>query len=129
MAESDHDPANQRIVNAFGMHYADLMTALRPCFMKVAVDLRQVGFIHSDTVRAVYDIGIQEQVKIFKVVDAVETCITACNSLSKSLEILSLLEKHPPLNGVVDNIRKDAGLTSGTYNSNGEFHSHYQILC
>lgn len=125
MAESC-DASNQRIIDSFKMHYDQLMTAMRPCVMKVARVLYQKRFISDDTKGAAHDSSMSEQVRGFKVVDAVEAYIKACNSSSKSLEILSTLEKHPPLNVVVVNILQDAGVTSGSSRFSGEFHSHYQ---
>ena len=128
MAESCDD-SNQRIIDAFKIHYTELMTAMRPCVMEVAEVLYQKHLISDDTKTAAHDSSMGERLRCFKVVDAVEVYITTCNSSSEQLRILSILEKHPPLNGVVVNVRKDAGLTSQTSRSDGQFHSYSQIMC
>ena len=125
MAESC-DASNQRIIDAFKNHYDKLTTAMRPCVMEVSRVLYQERLISDDTKTAAHDMSTGERLRCFKVVDAVEAYITTCNSSSKSLEILSILEKHPPLHVVVVNILQDAGLTSRSSRSSCEFHSHYQ---
>ena len=127
MAEScDDDPSYDRIIDAFKKHYDKLITTMGPCVMEVARVLYQERLISKETVGAAHEVSMSEQVRSFKVVNAVEVYITTCKSSSKSLEILSILEKHPPLNVLVDNILQDAGLTCRSSRSNGEFHSHYQ---
>ena len=130
MAEScDDDPSYDRIIDAFKKHYDELITTMGPRVMEVARVLYQERLISKETVGAAHEVSMSEQVRSFKVVNAVEVYITTCKSSSKSLEILSILEKHPPLNVVVDNILQDAGVTSRTSKSDGEFHSHSQIMC
>ena len=125
MAESC-DASNQRIIDAFKKHYDKLMTAMGPCVMEVARVLYQERLISDDTKTAAHDMSVGEQVRGFKVVNAVEAYIKVCNSSSKQLKILSTLEKHPPLNVVVVNILQDAGVTSECSGFSGESYSHYQ---
>ena len=131
MAEScDDDPSNYRIMGAFRKNFHELTIAMKPCVMEVAGVLYREGLIPKDTItRAAFGhVSTSELLlrRSFKVVDAVEVYMKVFNSSSKSLEILSILEKHPPLNIVVDNILQDAGLRSRSSSSNGKFHSHSQ---
>ena len=127
MAEScDDDPSYDRIIDAFKKHYNELIATMGLCVMEVARVLHQERLISKETVGAAHEVSMSELLRSFKVVNAVEVYITSCKSSSKSLEILSILEKHPPLNVVVDNMLQDAGLRSRSSSSNGEFHSHSQ---
>lgn len=104
---------NQRIVDAFRAHYDAMVEAMTVCAGKVARILYQSEKIPIETMKESSEAGWSKYRRSIAIVDAIDVYIRSRESSSQSIEILSILEKHPPLDGVVDKIRKHAHLLSG----------------
>ena len=108
MAATDdppEDPLNQRIRDVFQSHYDDLVEAMSICVGKVARVLYQNKIISNVTLNEAIEDGWSKSRRSHTVVHAIEVYIKSWKSSSKSLEVLAILEKHPPLDGVVAKIR------------------------
>ena len=100
----DHE-LNQRIIDAFRAHYDDMVEAMTVCAGKIARILYQSKIIDVEKMREANDTRSKYHGSI-AVVDAINVYIKTWESSSKSLEVLAILEKHPPLDAVTAKIRK-----------------------
>ena len=100
------DPLNQRIKDVFQSHYDDLVEAMSICVGKVARVLYQNKIISNVTLNEASEDGWSKSRRSHTVVHAIEVYIKSWKSSSKSLEVLAILEKHPPLDAVIAKIRK-----------------------
>ena len=104
--DQEHEELNQRIERAFRAHYDDMVEALTVCTRKVARILYQNEKIPIETMREASEDTWSKYRRSIAVVDAIDVYIKTWKSSSKSLEVLAILEKHPPLDGVIARIRK-----------------------
>ena len=105
-ASCDDHELNQRIIDAFRAHYDDMVEAMSVCAGKVARILYEIKIIHIETMKEASEVGWSKYQKSFTVVNAIDVYIKSRESSSHSVEVLDILEKHPPLDGVVAKIRK-----------------------
>ena len=100
------DLLNQRIMDAFQSHYDDMVEAVSVCVEKVARILYQSKKISDVTLKEASEDGWSKYKRSLTVVNAIDVYIKIGNSSSKSLEVLAILEKQPPLDAVIAKIRK-----------------------
>ena len=101
------DQFNQRVIRAFTAHYADLVEVLVDPD-GLAVSLYSNKLISKGTLEKATNTSYDRMRKSNVVIDAVEASLDACKETRKVSTILSILEKHPPLNDVVAKIRRAA---------------------
>ena len=114
------DPSHQRILDAFGVHYDDLVDATTVCTEKLTRVLYQKEVIGLETMKNASEVGVDKFRGSVLVVDAVFAYIKSQKSLPRSLEVLSILEQYPSLKGVVATIRKQASVTSASRNTSND---------
>ena len=116
-ASCDDQELNQRIIDAFRAHYDDIVEAMSVCAGRVARILYQNKIIDVEKMREANDDTKSKYHGSIAVADAINVYIKTWESSSKSLEVLDILEKHPPLDGVITKIRKHVHPSASTPSS------------
>ena len=109
---------NQRIIDAFRAHYDDIVEAMSVCAGKSrARSFIRIKIIDVEKMREANDDTKSKYHGSIAVADAINVYIKTWESSSKSLEVLDILEKHPPLDGVITKIRKHVHPSASTPSS------------
>ena len=107
MAVSCNDQElNKLIESAFRAHYDDMVEAMTVCAGQVARILYQRDRIPIETMRNASEGNWSRYQRSMAVVNAIDVYIKTRDTSSKSLELLDILGKHPPVDGVVDKMRR-----------------------
>ena len=107
MAVSCNDQElNKLIESAFRAHYDDMVEAMTVCAGKVARILYENGRISIEIMRKASEANWSRYQRSIAVVEAIGAYIKTRATSSESSELLDILGKHLPVDGVVAKMRR-----------------------